>query len=84
MLIYPEMSPCQLQQWHLSNSEMLCRCAVYFTTIFNLAKTIPAESTSPGSEGGAVQEEGKQPVKVTRHPFLGTCIQCHLLICTKI
>ena len=74
MLMYPEISPCQLQQWHLPSFELLCRCAVYFTTIFNLAKKIPAESASPGSGSDAVQEEGKQPVKVTKHPSLGNTV----------
>ena len=37
---------------------------MYFTTLFNLAKKIPAEPSPVSAEGLGVQEEGKQSVKV--------------------
>ncbi|CAK0784261.1 hypothetical protein CVIRNUC_007465 [Coccomyxa viridis] len=55
-------------------------CAVYFTTLFNLAKKIPAEPSPVSAEGLGMQEEGKQSVKVLEAATgiaLSSCI-CYL------
>ena len=43
---------------------------MYFTTLFNLAKKIPAEPSPASAAGLDVQEEGKQSVKVELLPHL--------------
>ncbi|CAL5229905.1 g13326 [Coccomyxa viridis] len=53
-------------------------CAVYFTTLFNLAKKIPAEPSPVGQ--AAVEEEGRQTIKVLEAATgiaLSACI-CYL------
>ena len=41
---------------------------MYFTTLFNLAKKIPAEPSPVIAEAPGMQEEGKQSVKVELSP----------------
>ena len=57
----------------------LHRCAVYFTTLFNLAKKIPAEPSPVSDKALGVQEEGKQSVKVE---LLSNSLD--LTMCTRI
>ena len=51
---------------------------MYFTTLFNLAKKIPAEPSPVSAEAVGVQEEGKQSVKVELLPY------SFLKMCTKV